>query len=106
MDHSAALKVGAAQKGMAAKTGIPSEAPAFGPWDKEQALSPGVIGHIEPVLAALGLKRRALQQSFAVPKKPLSATGRNGMVRGNNDPAGTERERKKRTRPGDQGAQR
>src|SRR5262249_19144193 len=75
MDDPAALKVGAAQKGTAGKTGIPSEAPTFGLWKKEQALSPGVVGHIEPVLAALGLEDRALQQPFAGPQKPPSAGG-------------------------------
>jgi len=56
MNNLAALKVSATHKGVTSKTVIPSEAPAIAVWDKEQALSPIVVGHIEPVLAALGFE--------------------------------------------------
>src|SRR5262249_48337465 len=46
-----------------------------------------------------------VQQSLALTEKSLSAGGRNGMVRGNNDLSGAGRERKERLWPGDQGAQ-
>src|SRR5215475_4742566 len=91
MDDPAVVKVSAAQKGMTAKTRIPGEAPGVGGEDEEQAVSPAVVGHIEPVLTPLGFERRPVQQSFAVTKKPLSATGRNGTVRGDNELPRAER---------------
>ena len=78
--NTAAVKIGATHKGMTAKTVIPGKAPGVGLRDKEQALSPIVVGNIEPILAPLGFERRPVQQSFAVPEKPISATGRNGTV--------------------------
>src|SRR5690242_1396291 len=92
VNDPAAVKVGTAQKGMTAK---PREAPAFGSRKKEQALSPADVGYIEPELAPLRFEWRPVQQLFAVMEKPLSASGRNRTVRGNNDLSRTERECKK-----------
>src|SRR5215470_2765919 len=101
MYDPAGLKVGATQEGVTAKTEIPGKAPAFRLREKEQALSPFVVSNIEPVVAPLGFQRRSLQQPFAVTQNPLSAPRRNGMVRGNTDLPGAERECKKRIRPSD-----
>src|SRR5690242_6246819 len=103
MHDPASLEIGATQKGGTPKQGV-GDAPSLWGREEEQALSPILVGDIDPVLACFRFERRSLQQSLAVPQEPFSTSGWNGTVRGEDDLPSAEREGKKRIRPNDKRA--